>query len=152
VGSSGTTASAQWFSPSVGTQTSFTLSVSVTDQQSEPVVRTVTVPVTVPHYAADVQTIWNAVPCTGCHGTAGGLSLAAADSYANLVNVNTRNATCNTLKRVTPGDPDNSSLVRKLEGATCGTRMPRNNQTHFDTRPGELVRVRSWILAGAAND
>ena len=30
--------------------------------------------------------------------------------------------------------------------------MPRNNPTYFDSRPGLLIRVRSWILAGAAND
>jgi hypothetical protein len=144
--------SAQWFSPSVATQTSFTLSVSVTDGQSDPVVRTVSVPVTVPRYT-DVQAVWNTVPsCTGCHGTAGGLSLSAANSYANLVNATTVNAACNTLKRVLPGDPDNSALVRKMEGTTCGTRMPSNNTAHFTNNPGQLVRVRSWILAGAAND
>jgi hypothetical protein len=146
-----TASSAQWYSPSVGAQTSFTLSVSVTDGQGEPVVRTVSVPVTVPRYT-DVQSIWSTSSlCTGCHGSAGGLNLGAS-SYANLVNVNTVNATCNTLKRVTPGDPNNSSLVRKLEGTTCGTRMPSNNPSHFTNNPGQLVRIRSWILAGASND
>ena len=150
--SSSTPSSAQWFSPAIGTQTSFTLSVTVSDGTAE-VVRTVTVPVTLPHYAADIQSIWNSVPsCISCHGTSGGLNLAAATSHGNLVNANTVNATCSSLKRVSPGDPDNSSLVRKLEGTTCGNRMPRNNPTHFDTRPGELVRIRSWILAGANNN
>jgi hypothetical protein len=147
-----TGSSAQWYSPVLGAQTSFTLSVSVTDGQSTPVVRTVTVPVTVPHYT-DVQTgVFNAVPCTGCHGTAGQLNLGATVSYSNLVNVTAINAACNTLKRVAPGDPDNSMLVRKIEGTACGNRMPRNNPTYFDTNPGLIVRIRSWILAGAAND
>jgi hypothetical protein len=54
--------------------------------------------------------------------------------------------------RVVPGDPDASALVKKLAGTDCGTRMPRNAQGHFDAHPGELVRIRSWILGGAAND
>ena len=64
-----TARSAQWYSPVVSTQTSFTVSVSVTDGQSAPVVRTLTLPVSVPHYSADIQSIFNSVPCTGCHGT-----------------------------------------------------------------------------------
>ncbi|MFP2903618.1 Ig-like domain-containing protein [Pyxidicoccus sp. 3LFB2] len=144
--------SAQWYSPAVGTQTSFTLSVSVTDGKSAPVVRTVTVPVTVPRYATDIQTVWSTANCTGCHPTSGGLNLSAASSYSNLVNVTARVAACNTLSRVKPSAPDDSVLVRKLEGTACGTRMPRNNTTYFDQNPGLLVRVRSWILAGALND
>jgi hypothetical protein len=146
-----TGSSAQWYSPVVGTQTSFTLNVSVTDGKSDPVVRTVTVPVTVPRYAADLQPVWNNV-CTSCHGSGGGLSLAAASSHSNLVDVTARAAACNTLSRVKPGAPDDSVLVRKLEGTMCGNRMPRNNPTYFSANPGLLVRVRSWILAGAAND
>jgi hypothetical protein len=145
-------ANKQWFSPVVGAETQFTLSVSVTDGQSAAVVRTITLPVTVPLYSS-VQSIWNTVPnCTICHGGSGGLSLAAASSHANLVNVNTNNAACNTLKRVAPGDPDNSALVRKMEGTTCGTRMPSNNVQYFTNNPELLVRVRSWILGGAANN
>jgi protocatechuate 3,4-dioxygenase beta subunit len=143
--------SAQWFSPAIAAQTSFTISVSVTDNQGAPVTRTVTVPVSVPAYTS-VQAIWNSVPCTGCHGASGGLSLAAASSYANLVNVNANNAACNTLKRVAPGDPDNSALIRKMEGTTCGNRMPSSNPQYFSNNPGLLIRVRSWILAGAVNN
>lgn len=145
-----TGSSARWYSPVVATQTSFTFSVSVTDGASTPVVRTVTLPVSVPRYSANVQSIWTSVPCTGCHGSSGGLNLGSASSYANLVNV-TANA-CGPARRVAPGDPDNSALLRKLEGATCGSRMPRNNPTYFDQQPGLLVLIRSWILAGAAND
>jgi hypothetical protein len=148
--SSQTAAAAQWFSPPIGAQTSVTLSVSVTDGQSTPTTRTITVPVTVPAYTY-VQTIWNGA-CTSCHGTNGGLSLGASTSYANLVNANTSNAACTTLKRVLPGDPDNSALIRKMEGTACGGRMPANNTNYFTTNPGMVVRVRSWILAGALNN
>jgi hypothetical protein len=150
VGSTNTTSSAQWYSPAVSAQTSFTLSVTVTDGQSTPETRTVTFPVTVPTYT-NVQSIWDAVPCTGCHGASGGLSLAAP-SHGNLVGQTTVNAACSTLQRVQPGDPDNSALFLKMTGTTCGNRMPQSNPTYFDNNPGLVVRVRSWILAGAPNN
>jgi hypothetical protein len=142
-----TGSSAQWYSPVVGAQTSFTLSVSVTDGQSTPVVRTVTVPVTVPNYTTDVRAVWSAGGCTGCHGGSGGLDLS---SSANLVDA-PANAGCNPVAtvRVVPNDPDSSVLIRKMEGTTCGDRMPRNNPGYFNNNPGLLIRVRSWILAGA---
>jgi hypothetical protein len=145
--------SAQWFSPQIGAETPFTIEVSVSDGKAAPVVRTVNVPVTVPNYS-DVQSLWSTnTLCTGCHGSAGGLNLAEGSSYAALVNVANRNAACNTLKRVLPSDPDNSALVRKIEGTTCGNRMPRGaNVAHFDNNPGQLILIRSWILGGALNN
>ncbi|MBN8226490.1 hypothetical protein JYK02_03090 [Corallococcus macrosporus] len=142
--------SAQWYSPAVAAQTAFTLSVSVSDGVNAPVVRTVTLPVSVPRYGADVQALWGSVECTKCHGKAGSLSLAAESSYASLINVTAR--ACGTLQRVVPGDPDNSALVRKMEGTGCGARMPAGKPEYFDQHPGLNVLVRSWILAGAAND
>lgn len=152
VGSSSTTSSAQWYSPVVASQTSFTLSVSVSDGQSTPVVRTITFPVTVPNYSSDVRGVWTLGGCTSCHGTSGGLDLTPANP-ALLVNV-AANASCSPTApaRVVPGDPDNSVLIRKMEGTSCGTRMPRNNTGYFINNPGLVVRVRSWILAGAPAD
>ncbi|WP_147468348.1 Ig-like domain-containing protein [Corallococcus interemptor] len=144
-------ASAQWYSPAVAAQTDFTFSVSVTDGVGPPVVRTLTLPVSVPRYGADIQTLWSSAQCTGCHGKAGNLSLAAATSHASLVNV-TAKACGGTLQRVTPGDPDHSALIRKMEGKDCGDRMPADKPEYFDQHPGLNVLVRSWILAGAAND
>jgi hypothetical protein len=140
-----TDSSAQWYSPAISAETSFTLSVSVTDGQSPAVVRTLTLPVAVPTYSA-VQSVWTGT-CTGCHGTSGELDLAEGASHGNLVGV-AANA-CGPTLRVAPSDPDNSALIQKMTGTTCGTRMPRNNQTYFDNNPGLVVRVRSWILAGA---
>jgi len=144
-----TGSSAQWYSPAVGAQTSFTLSVSVTDGQSTPVVRTVTFPVTVPNYSTDVRAVWSSGGCTGCHGTQGSLNLGAADS-SNLVNVPAAGS-CNPTLRVLPGDPDNSALILKMEGTACGSgnRMPQGNPSYFDNNRGLVIRVRSWILAGA---
>lgn len=147
-----TTSSAQWYSSVVSSQTSFTLSVTVTDGQSTPVVRTLTLPVTVPNYSTDVRAVWTLGNCTGCHGSSGGLSLSPA-SGANLINI-AANASCSpaALTRVVPGDPDNSVLIRKMEGTTCGTRMPQGNSNYFINNPGLVVRVRSWILAGAQDN
>ncbi|WP_147469494.1 Ig-like domain-containing protein [Corallococcus sp. AB045] len=142
--------SAQWYSPVVGEQTAFTFHVSVSDGVNPPVVRTVTLPVSVPRYGADVQSLWSSGQCTNCHGKAGNLSLAPISSHASLVNVTAK--ACGTLQRVMPGDPDNSALVRKMEGTACGDRMPTGKPEYFDQHPGLNVLVRSWILAGAAND
>lgn len=147
-----TRASAEWYSPVMPGPAFFILSVSVTDGRSDPVVQSMRVSVTVPRYGTDIQPVWRDAGCTGCHPSSGNLNLTAGSSYTNLVNVTAGVAACNTLKRVLPQKPDDSALVRKLEGTTCGTRMPRNNQRYFDQNPSLLVRVRSWIAAGALND
>jgi len=146
--------SAQWYSPPVGRTTDFTLKVSVTDGRNAPVVRTVTVPVTVPRYARDIQPVWSMGMCTDCHfGARDGLNLMEGSSYASLVNVSTINSLCSTRKRVTPNEPGNSALILKMEGQACGNRMPPGgDEPYFDINPGLLVRVRSWILAGAKED
>ncbi|MBK9033287.1 MAG: hypothetical protein IPL61_18780 [Myxococcales bacterium] len=140
-----------WVSPAIATDTSFTLAVEVSDGVNPPVTRTVTLAVVVPHFT-DVQAVFDGAQCTACHGMQGGLTLAASGSYAALVGVTTNNAACATLARVAPGAPDDSALVRKIEGTTCGTRMPLSNPTYFDMYPGLIVRVRSWIAAGALNN
>jgi hypothetical protein len=109
--------------------------------------------VTVPKFAADIQPIFSV--CTGCHTStspSGGMSLVAAKSYANLVNVQANAACSVAMVRVKPGDPAHSALIHKVSGTDCGARMPRSNPDYFNSRPGELVRLRSWILAGASND
>jgi hypothetical protein len=111
----------------------------------------VTVPVRVPHYAQDIQVLWDSL-CTGCHGKSGGLDLSPARSHEALVGVKAETRACEKFARVQPGEPDASEIIMKLSGTRCGSRMPRNQPTHFDAHPGELVRIRSWILGGAAKD
>src|SRR5262252_1759265 len=66
--------------------------------------------------------------CTVCHSGATapqGLRLDAANSYANLVNVNSSEAS--SVKRVAPANPNASYLIQKLRGsgsAFSGQRMP----------------------------
>ena len=95
------------------------------------------------------------VACTGCHNAQGarfaaGLNLADADAYAQLVNVASSQKP--GAVRVIPGDPDNSYLVHKIEGAPgiVGQRMPRNNGPFLT--PGQILIIRSWIRQGARND
>ena len=146
-------ASTGWRSPDIAADTSYSLQVTVSDGVAS-VTRTVSVKATVPRYAADLQSIWTA-KCTSCHSGAsptGGLDLSQGVSYSKLVNVAGTNSTCSTLKRVLSTKPDSSLLVKKISGATCGTQMPKNDPTYFNTNPGLVTRIRSWILAGAANN
>ena len=71
--------------------------------------------------------------------------LDAANSYADLVNVDSNEVP--SLKRVEPGDPDNSYLVQKVEGtAAVGGRMPLGGDRLPDA---EIDLIRQWISEGA---
>ena len=61
-------------------------------------------------------------------------------------------AGCNTLERVKPGAPDDSLLIRRLSGTTCGSRMPQSGPSYFPNHPELLTRSHAWISAGALND
>ncbi len=98
-------------------------------------------------------TIFN-VSCavSGCHlgdGAPRGLDLAAGASWANLVDVQSSGVP--SLKLVVRGDPDNSYLVMKLEGAPgiVGQRMPQGRDP---LTPAQITAIREWIAAGAADD
>jgi hypothetical protein len=54
------------------------------------------------------------------------------------------------LNRVTPGDPDNSYVIQKLEGtAAVGARMPQGGP-FLDQATIDMIR--QWITDGAANN
>jgi hypothetical protein len=54
------------------------------------------------------------------------------------------------LARVTPGDPANSYLYRKIVGAgITGDRMPQNLSP---LTTAQIKLVRDWIRRGAPND
>ena len=87
--------------------------------------------------------------CTQCHIGAGaphGLRLDAANSYALLVNVNSDEVPA--LKRVNPGNADQSYLVQKIQGSAgiVGSRMPLGQAPLPQDR---IDLIRSWIAAGA---
>jgi hypothetical protein len=138
-----------WYSAVLGAATDAVFEVSVSDGRNPAVTSTVTVPLTVPRYATQVQPIFTS-NCTGCHPNSAGQNLTAAQSYNNLVNVTA--AGCSPTKRVLPGDPAHSALILKITGTGCGDRMPRNNPTYFDRNPGQRITIESWILGGAVNN
>jgi hypothetical protein len=87
--------------------------------------------------------------CTACHIGANapqGLRLDAANSNAMLVNVSSAEVP-GTL-RVSPGNPDASYIVRKIEGtAAVGVRMPANGPPYLPQDRIDLIR--RWIASGA---
>ncbi|HEU4624414.1 MAG TPA: hypothetical protein VFS52_06625 [Steroidobacteraceae bacterium] len=86
--------------------------------------------------------------CTQCHQGAAaplGLRLDAASSYAMLVNA--PSVEVPALNRVTPGDPDNSYLIQKLEGrAAVGGQMPLGQPP---LPAATIAAIRQWITNGA---
>lgn len=94
--------------------------------------------------------------CINCHvagGAANGTGLFLNDpaaAYASLVGRESRLKPGERL--VIPGDPDNSYLVRKLEGGPNinGLRMPRNTGPFLTE--GQMIVIRRWIKEGAANN
>ncbi len=86
--------------------------------------------------------------CIVCHSGANapqGLRLDAANSFTNLVGVSSREDS--SFFRVSPGNPDRSYLIHKLEGtASVGEQMP------FGGPPipqSTIDFVRQWITDGA---
>ena len=93
--------------------------------------------------------------CTGCHTDqgrtpAGGLNLRREAAYAALVGV--RSGQRSDVMRVSPGDPNSSYLVQKLEGLSqiTGMRMPRTGGPYLTE--GQMMIIRRWIERGAPND
>lgn len=89
---------------------------------------------------------------SGCHRGSNaplGLDLSAGNAHENLVNVPSEEMP--ELLRVDPGDPDDSYLVMKIEGAPniAGGRMPLGRPPLSDE---QIERIRAWIEAGAPAD
>ncbi len=89
---------------------------------------------------------------SGCHGGASpaqGMNLSAGQAYAAIVNVSSNQRP--SLDRIEPGDPDNSYLLRKVNGGPdiAGSRMPLGG-----AQLSQALRdlLRDWIQAGAPNN
>jgi hypothetical protein len=89
-------------------------------------------------YALDVQPLFTQ-DCTLCHGGAGGLSLT---TYAGVI------AGGNSGAVVVPGNPDDSLIVKRLEG----TVLPQMPLAAPPLTGPEIGRIRQWILEGALNN
>jgi outer membrane protein assembly factor BamB len=116
-----------------------------------------------PTFSAVYQNVIVAKGCNGaalCHGgESGNLLMKDRDSsYQALVGVDAMgtstpgtNADCKDsgLKRVEPGKPDDSLLMRKLLGTQpCGTEMPPGGKLD----DAGIALVRAWIEQGAQDD
>lgn len=113
------------------------------------------------NFSSIQQTIFSAsdssgrLSCVSCHTDQGrtpaaNLVLTEGRAYQQLVGRASVAKAGATL--VIPGDPDNSYLVKKLEGASdiVGLRMPRNNGPFLTE--GQMRVIRRWISEGAANN
>ncbi len=101
--------------------------------------------------AAHVQPVFNASCTMACHSGASppdGLNLSAGQSYANTVNV--PSAQMPSLDRIEPLQPDNSYLVRKIEGSgIVAGRMPLERAR---LRQQTIDLIRRWVSEGANNN
>lgn len=95
------------------------------------------------------------VACVGCHTNVGrvpaaGLNLTHDVAYAQLVNVSSLERP--SLRRVTPGDPDNSYLIHKVDGRSgiVGLRMPFSGVPFLTD--GQILVLKRWIANGAPRD
>jgi hypothetical protein len=92
--------------------------------------------------------------CGNCHNNVGGRVPAGllnmnTDPYNALVGVQSRFHPGATL--VIPGNPDDSYLIRKLEGRDItGVRMPFTGPPYLT--PGQILVIRRWIEIGAPNN
>ena len=109
-----------------------------------------------PTLSADVQPILTATcALSGCHAGSNpeeGLSLSAGQTFANVVNIPSRQLP--RLNIVTPERPDSSYLVLKLTGMHLGVggsgeRMPKGGTPLSMNQLGIIGR---WILNGALNN
>ena len=107
-------------------------------------------------FSRDVQPIFDRRCLSGgCHTLASaqaGLILDASMSYDALVN--NQQATLDaTFRRVVPGDPDASWLIRMIAEDPAGrggfARMPLASAP---LTANQIQTIRNWILRGAPND
>jgi len=101
-----------------------------------------------PTYTNIQNNVFSAI-CIECHigATAPqGLMLDADHAYDNLVNIHSTEEP--NLSRISPGDPDNSYIIHKLEGGPgiVGGQMPLNRPPLSQET---INAIRVWIAQGA---
>lgn len=90
--------------------------------------------------------------CTQCHSGATppkGLDLSSGNAYGDIVGVASVDRPA--LQRIEPGNPDNSYLIRKLEGGPdiSGSQMPLGQPALSQTL---IDDIREWVTNGAENN
>lgn len=92
-------------------------------------------------YATQIDPIFTANGCKGCHGSNGGLSLATYEALFNSTGANYGK------NIVVPGNPDGSGLVDKIEpNPQFETRMPQGRDP---LTAQQIALIRLWISEGA---
>ena len=84
---------------------------------------------------------------SGCHDIAtqrAGLNLSSGSAYNELVNAS---STTSGLKRVDPGNSNNSWLVKRITGDGTGQMPPGGSLSS-----AKIDSIRSWIDSGALNN
>lgn len=81
---------------------------------------------------------------SGCHANAQTPILSEGQSYANIVNVPSTQG----LDYVEPGNPDQSYIVKKVEGTGVGVRMPFGQPA---LSASKIQLLRDWIEQGASS-
>ncbi|WP_257557904.1 c-type cytochrome domain-containing protein [Sphingobium sp. CFD-2] len=105
-----------------------------------------------PSFAGEIQPIFDA-NCVSCHqtqGASGNLNLESGVSFGAIVSVKSDES---PLLYVTPGKPDQSYLIRKVEGSHVaaggsGERMPLTGSLDAQS----IAKLRDWVTAGAKAD
>ena len=101
-----------------------------------------------PTYANIQQNVFTPI-CSQCHIGASapqGMQLDEANAYQMIVGV--ASAEHPELLRINPGNPDNSYIIRKLEGGPdiAGVQMPRGRTP----LPQDVINaIRVWVARGA---
>lgn len=99
-------------------------------------------------FERDIQPLLNNAGCTGCHGGAGGLSLAPDEALSNLVGV--ASSALPDQLRVDPGRPFESVLFLAINCEQPGGSLFRMSGLQED--PESQALIRDWISQGARGD
>ena len=102
-----------------------------------------------PSFSRDIQPIFD-TNCVTCHqeaGASGGLNLESGTAYQAIVSVKSGES---QLEYVSPGKPEDSYLIRKLENTHVqaggsGERMPLTGPLDQQS----IAAIRDWVKAGA---
>ena len=106
-------------------------------------------------FADDIQPIFSgSCAFSGCHGTSANpaskpMMLSAGEAYDNIVEVTA--AELPSMFRITPGSPDESYLIHKIQGTQsdvggAGARMPRGGSP---LSQATIDLIRRWVVEGA---
>lgn len=102
-----------------------------------------------PNFTTEIQPIFDA-NCVACHqaaGASGGLNLESGSAFKAIVSVKSGES---PLFYIAPGKPEDSYLIRKLEGTHVqaggtGERMPLAGSLEQQS----VTLIREWVKAGA---